>query len=136
MDLPAIVWEADAATLKFQSVSGAAQELLGYVELEWIARPEFFLERIHPEDRAPTMDLYRSALKTGGDASAEFRALSSSGSEVWCRETIRVAGPAQKPRTITGVVTAIGPRKRLEQQILRAGRLNALENSRAVWRTY
>ena len=128
MDLPAIVWEADASSLKFQAVSGAAQELLGYAELEWIARPEFFLERIHPEDRAPTMDLYRSVLKTGGDASAEFRALSSSGSEVWCRETIRVAGPAQKQRTITGVVTAIGPRKRFEQQILRAGRVEALKH--------
>ena len=128
MDLPAIVWEADASTLKFQAVSGAAQELLGYAELEWIARPEFFLERIHPEDRAPTMDLYRTVLNTGGDASAEFRALSSSGSEVWCRETIRVAGPDQKSRTITGVITAIGPRKRLEQQILRAGRMSGLES--------
>ena len=63
--------------------------MLGYPASHWLSRREFFEERIHPEDRAATMALYRSVLSAGGEASAEFRTASGS---VWCRETIRVSG--------------------------------------------
>src|SRR5439155_1350759 len=112
-DLPAIVWQADAATLKFTSVTGDAERLLGYQVSHWLTAPRFFSERIHPDDRVSTMACYQGAIARGGDAGAEYRALSASGDVVWCRETIRVSG-----RTITGVITDIGRRKQLEEVIL------------------
>ena len=116
-DLPAIVWQADSATLEFRSVDGDAEAMSGYPVSHWLSHPEFFEERIHPEDRAATMALYRRVLSTGGEASAEYR--TSSG--VWCRETIRVVGA-----TATGVITNITARKQLERQLLSAGRFEAL----------
>jgi two-component system cell cycle sensor histidine kinase/response regulator CckA len=130
-DLPAIVWQADAATLQFRSVEGGGFEsgrfesgkdaMLGYPRSHWLSRREFFEERIHPEDRAATMELYRSVLSAGGEASAEYRVTSEAGETVWCRETIRVSGSH-----ITGVITNITARKKLERQLLSAGRFEAL----------
>ncbi len=90
--LPAIVWQADAATLEFRSVEGDAPGMLGYPASHWLGHREFFEGRIHPDDRAATMALYRSAIRAEGEASAEYRVESATGQTVWCRETIRVSG--------------------------------------------
>jgi two-component system, cell cycle sensor histidine kinase and response regulator CckA len=118
VDLPAIVWQADATTLAFRSVEGDAEATMGYPASYWLNHREFFEERIHPDDRASTMALYRSVIETGGEASAEYRTASGS---VWCRETIRIAGT-----TIAGVITDITARKSMERQLLSAGRFEAL----------
>jgi PAS domain-containing protein len=82
-DLPAIVWQADADTLRFRSVSGAAEQMLGYRVSHWLTRPEFFEERIHPDDRAATLTLFLATASQGGEASAEYRAVGRSGEVVW-----------------------------------------------------
>jgi len=121
-DIPAIVWQADVASMAFTAVSGAAEAMLGYPVSHWLSTPRFFIDRIHPEDRAATMAFYDGAIEHAGDASAEFRALTSSGSVLWCRETIRVTGH----RLISGVLTDITLRKQLEEQLLTAERSDAL----------
>ncbi len=122
-DVPAIVWQADAVTLAFTSVNGPAEAMLGYPPSQWLSSPKFFLERIHPEDRAATIDFYESAIERRIDASAEFRAVTASGGVVWCRETIRPAG-----KTIAGVMTDITLRKQIGEQLLTAGRSAALHS--------
>jgi len=122
VDIPAIVWQADAATLEFKTVTGAAERLLGFPVSHWLEAEHFFSERIHPEDRSATMEFYLSAIERGGDATAEFRAASATGQEIWCRETIRVTA-----KTVTGVLTDITQRRQLEQQLLTAQRTDALQ---------
>jgi two-component system cell cycle sensor histidine kinase/response regulator CckA len=124
-DIPAVVWRADAATLTFQSVSAGVEALLGYPVTHWLETEQFFTDRIHPEDRDSTLEFYRAAITRGGDASAEYRAVSASGGEVWCRETIRSAGGGAP--SITGVITDITRRKQLEEQLLTAERTIALQ---------
>ena len=121
-DIPAIVWQADLAAMKFISVGGAVETMLGYPVSHWLSTPRFFVDRIHPEDRATTIAFYEGAIERPGDASAEFRALTSTGRVVWCRETIRVIGR----RLVSGVLTDITLRKQLEQQLLTAERSDAL----------
>jgi len=120
-ELPAILWQANAATLQFRTVEGSFEEMLGHPRSYWLGRREFFEERIHSDDRAAVMALYGGVLASAGEVSAEYRAMSASGEAVWCRETIRVSGDA-----ITGVITNIAGRKQLEQQLLSAGRFEAL----------
>lgn len=138
-NLPAVVWQADAETLQFGSVSTsgdaaggtATDALLGYPAEHWIGTPGFFEERIYSEDRPAAMALYRAAIQNGGDASAEFRAVAADGAMVWCRESIRAAAPAQAgataSRSITGVITNIDRRKEIENQLLTASRTEALQ---------
>lgn len=126
-DLPAIVWTADAESTDFRTVAGAAEEFLGYPLSHWMDRPGFFEERIHPDDRASVMEVYRHLLERGGDGSAEFRAITASGQSFWCRESIRVKLADGVPLGITGVLTDISRRKQMEQQLLSTGRLEAVQ---------
>jgi two-component system cell cycle sensor histidine kinase/response regulator CckA len=123
--LPATVWRADAATLAFTAASDGAEQLLGYTVSHWLDNPQFFAERIHPDDRTATLAFYDAAIARGGDASAEYRAVTASGSIVWCRETIRVPAPDSGDRMIAGVITDISRRKQLEEQLLTAERTGA-----------
>jgi two-component system cell cycle sensor histidine kinase/response regulator CckA len=147
---PIAIWEADAATFAFTTVTPGAGALLGYSISHWVETPGFFLERIHPEDRAAVLALYSATIERGGDATAEFRAISVSQRVVWCRETIRTdyaneagsaepiesqislppdgpGGPASKRRrSLIGVTSDISRRKQLEEQGLRAERIQAL----------
>lgn len=121
--LPAVVWLADAATLRFTEVSGAVKNLLGYAPAQWLESPGFFAERIHPEDRAATLAHYRAAIEQSGEASAEFRAVTAAGEIIWCRETVRVSAPG----VVSGVCAAIAQRKQIERQRLAAERRAALQ---------
>ena len=120
-EIPAIVWEAQAATLEFRRVRGDAEAMLGFAPAHWTGTPKFFEDRIHPDDRASTVSFYRAAVEREGDASAEFRCTAASGAAIWVRETIRVHGGV-----VTGVMTSIERRKQLEDQLLRSGRTDAL----------
>ncbi len=121
LDVPAVTWQADPATFRFSSVNGDAEAMLGFPVSHWLSTPQFFAERIHPDDRASTMAFYEAAVARGGDASAEFRAISPAGTVIWCRESIRV-----KEGAISGVLTDVSLRKQLEQQRLTAERTDAL----------
>jgi two-component system cell cycle sensor histidine kinase/response regulator CckA len=130
--LPGIVWQADASSFAFTYVSGAAEDLLGYPAAHWLAEPLFLSERIHPDDRAEVMELYQTIAATGGEASAEFRAINAAGESAWYRETIGapVPGSAAAQGNVTlrisGIMTAIGKRRQMEAQALQAGRVDAL----------
>ena len=116
-------WRADAATLAFQAVSAGAEQLLGYPAAHWIETSQFFTERIHPEDRASILEFYCAAIARGGDASAEYRAVSASG--VTSGAARRFAAQTNRSRSITGVITDVTRRKQLEEQLLTAERTSA-----------
>ena len=124
--LPSAVWQADAATFAFTYAGGAVEEILGYPAAHWLAEPLFFLERIHPDDRAEVVSLYASIAAAGGEVSAEYRAMNASGAAVWCRESIRVPAPGAGTRRIAGVMSVIAQRRQLEAQALAAARVEAL----------
>ncbi len=122
--LPAVVWTADTAKLAFTEVSASGKDVLGYPAEYWIAKQDFFSERIHPEDRETTMTLYKAAIEHKQAVSAEFRALTAAGNVIWCRESIGFnAGDG-----VAGVMTEIGPRKQMEQQRITAERHAALQS--------
>jgi two-component system cell cycle sensor histidine kinase/response regulator CckA len=126
--LPAILWQADSATFEFQFVTGVVEEFLGYPASHWLTTPQFIWERILPSDRDAVMALYKAVAATGGEASAEYQALSVSGEAVWCRETIRAATPSagRAGSVMAGVLTKIGQRRQLEAQSVIAERTEAL----------
>jgi two-component system cell cycle sensor histidine kinase/response regulator CckA len=123
-EVPAGIWQAEVATLAFTCVSHGAEALLGYPASHWIRTPGFFAERIHPEDRAAVLATYHAIIERGGEATAEFRAITSSGTTIWCRETIR--RPHSESGTLVGVMSDFSRRKQLEGQLLRMERAQAV----------
>jgi PAS domain S-box-containing protein len=92
--LDAIVWEADAVTLRFSFVSQRAQTVFGFPTDRWLDEPDFFSKRIHPEDRVKVMAKCQAALARGEDHELEYRALTATGDIVWLRDIVHVVPDA------------------------------------------
>jgi PAS domain S-box-containing protein len=116
--LDAIVWEADAATLKFSFVSQRAEIMLGYPVARWLGTPDFFVNRIHPADRARAMRVCRDAIAEGVDHEFEYRALRADGREVWLRDIVHVVQSLMgRPAQLRGLTVDLTERKRAEEAL-------------------
>ena len=116
--LDAIVWEADAATLRFSFVSQRAEIILGYPASRWLGTADFFVNRIHPVDRARTMRVCRDAIAEGVDHELEYRALRADGREVWLRDIVHVVqNPIGRPAQLRGLTVDLTERKRAEEAL-------------------
>ena len=116
--LDAIVWEADAASLRFSFVSQRARTVLGFPTERWLDEPDFFSARIHPEDRARVMTAFRAALARGEDHEFEYRALRASGDVVWLRDIVRVVpGRDGRPGQLRGLTVDLTELKRADEAL-------------------
>src|SRR5499427_6434545 len=116
--LDAIVWEADATSLRFSFVSQRARTVLGFPTERWLDEPDFFSARIHPEDRARVMTAFRAALARGEDHEFEYRALRASGDVVWLRDIVRVVpGRDGRPGQLRGLTVDLTELKRADDAL-------------------
>jgi len=116
--LDAIVWEADARALTFSFVSGRAETVLGYPVERWLREPDFWLRRMHPDDREPTMQIYRDAIAQGRDHELEYRSIAADGREVWLRDIVHVVRDADgRPTTLRGLTVDLTELKRSERAL-------------------
>ncbi len=126
-DIDAIVWEADASTLRYQFVSERAEELLGYPSNVWQSTENFWRQKIHEEDRDRVSDFYRHAQEAGTSHACEYRALTATGSVLWVREIVRVQrdehGQALK---FTGLTLDITARRSADEQSGQSQKVEAL----------
>ncbi len=116
--LDAIVWEADAATLRFSFVSQRAETILGYPVERWLGIADFFVSRIHPDDRARVMRVCREAVGKGTDHELEYRALTADGRELWLRDIVHVVpSGVGRPAQLRGLTVDLTERKRAEEAL-------------------
>jgi PAS domain S-box-containing protein len=118
--LGAIFWEADAVAPGFSFVSKGAEQVLGYSPDAWLADPNFWLSRVHPDDREAAADAWARARQLGlGTAEFEFRAVTADDRTIWLQQKVS-AHPSQFGNTrLLGVILDITDQKRAEA-VLRA----------------
>jgi PAS domain S-box-containing protein len=118
--LGAIFWEADVLTPGFSFVSQGAEQVLGYAPDAWLADPNFWLSRVHPDDRAAAAAAWAQARQLGlGTAEFEFRAVTADDRTVWLQQKV-YAHPSQSGNTrLLGVILDVTDQKRAEE-VLRA----------------
>src|SRR5262249_28730937 len=116
--LDAIVWEADAATLRYSFVSQRAETILGFPVTRWLETSDFFVTRIHPDDRTRVMRVCRDAIAENADHEFEYRALGADGREVWLRDIVHVVPSLMgRPPQLRGLTVALTERKRAEEAL-------------------
>jgi PAS domain S-box-containing protein len=107
-------------------VSENTGKLLGFEPADFIRDVELWPSRVHPEDRARVLAARAAALETGG-LSIEYRWQAADGSERFLLEqAVVLRDAAGAPREILGTVLDVSDRKRLEQQLVHAQKMEAL----------
>jgi PAS domain S-box-containing protein len=117
----AIFWTIDAATGRYTFVSRRAEALLGYPHERWLVDPDFWTQRLHPDDREWAIAHRRRHLREGRDHEAEYRLVAADGREVWFRESVRVlTNERGQVSEIRGLMINITKRKKIERQLYTA----------------
>jgi PAS domain S-box-containing protein len=115
-----IVWEMNPRTMEISFISHRAELLLGYPIERWLTEPGFRDRITHSADLSRMKQLWNRAIAEGGEHTADYRAISSDGKEVWIRETIQVGLNAQgQPIRITGLGIDITERKTEADELIR-----------------
>jgi PAS domain S-box-containing protein len=85
-----IVWESDAATLRFTFVSQKAERFLLYPIEQWLTEPDFWKNHLHPEDREWAVEFCSRSVREKKDHDFEYRMLTADGRTVWLRDIVSV----------------------------------------------
>jgi two-component system sensor kinase FixL len=112
-----IVWEADAQTFQATFVSHQAERLLGFPAALWLSKPNFWLQRLHPQDRRWVTDFCKKATREMRPFELEYRMIAADERAVWIRNIVTVVTENQRPAKLRGVCFDITERRRMEQEI-------------------
>jgi two-component system cell cycle sensor histidine kinase/response regulator CckA len=124
--IDAIVWEADTTTFQFIFVSEQVEQILGYPVAQWIEEPQFWVNHIHPDDRADAVGACAAATSDGDTHEIEYRMIAADGRVVWLRAPVTVVTIDGGPIPLRGVIFDITERKRLETQLMQAHKMESL----------
>src|SRR5215213_1952029 len=114
-------------------VSPQIQTILGYRPEEWLADPEFWQNRIHPDDRESVLTNIERSDLTGTPFDMEYRMLARDGHVVWFQDqTVLVRDHKGQPLYWQGLQIDSTKRKQAEEEILK---LNAELEQRVEERT-
>ncbi|MGH7526885.1 MAG: PAS domain S-box protein [Gemmatimonadales bacterium] len=111
-----IVWEADATTLACTFVSRQPERLTGYPRSRWL-EPDFWRNRVHPDDREAVAAYCASQIALGLNHSIEYRFMAADGGVLWMRDLVTVVVENGVPTRLRGVTFDITERKRVEATI-------------------
>jgi PAS domain S-box-containing protein len=104
-DLDVVAWEADARSLAFRYLSGAAERVLGQAPQAWLTDAGAFAAHVHPEDR-PEVTAGLLAAARGTPLDVQHRFLGPGGDMRWIRTTARAAGSDESP-VLRGTFTEV-----------------------------
>ncbi|MHC1770076.1 MAG: PAS domain S-box protein [Verrucomicrobiia bacterium] len=120
-----IPWEAEPGTWRYTYVGPRSPGILGYPLETWFAE-DFWLARVHPEDREAAATFRREQSKSREDFEFEYRMLAADGRTVWFHDVVHVVrGPAGVEK-LQGFLVDITERKLAAEE---HGRLAAIVES-------
>jgi PAS domain S-box-containing protein len=92
--------------------------MLGYTVEEWHRTPDFWIERLHPDDRLAVLASTLRSQTTGEDFSMEYRYLHKDGHIVWVLDEAALLSrrPDGRPARFQGVMMDITARKQAESK--------------------
>nr|WP_246723074.1 response regulator [Aliikangiella sp. G2MR2-5] len=104
--------------LKMTWISSNIKKQLGYSPKIFIESQDFWLDRIHPDDRKKLEDDY-SKLMQAGTYQREYRILDASGQYSWVMDKlVLIKNELGEPQEILGYSINIDERKRAEEEML------------------
>ena len=121
-----IIWEVDAETFRFTFVSRQAERILGYPIEQWLNDPNFWYDKMHPDDRDATVQFCRDSTAEGKDHAFEYRMIAADDRVVWLRDCVTLYRKPDGTLMLRGVMVDVTEMQDTRQQ---------LEQSEARFRT-
>ena len=112
----AIPWAADPVSWCFTYVGPQAIDLLGYPIEKWYEK-DFWVSRIHPDDRETVIQVCADCSKTRSNYDFEYRMLKSDGDVVWFRDIVNVEHKNGAPYVLRGFLIDITAHKETKQKL-------------------
>ncbi len=116
--VPAITYTAEfGASGEWRYVSPQVETVLGFTAAEWMADPDLFFSRIHPDDRDDYLAGEEQAL-ANGRLTCQYRMLARDGRVVWMRdEGVVLAETSGRPALLQGVMFDVTDQVRAEEAL-------------------
>ena len=124
--IEAIVFEIDPATATVTFVSRQVEQILRVSPTTLLGDLERWIKLVHPEDRPLARSGFRAATAEGRELDIEVRALSGSRRIVWLHIVLRSSRDASGVVRLRGVAVDVSERRRLEEQLLSAQKMEAI----------
>lgn len=96
-------------------ISPQIERLLGFSPDEWLKNGNFWIERLHPDDRDRVLREIGARMERDGGFSVEYRMVSGSGQVLWIRDRARsVTDEDGQPLFVQGIMIDITEQKNAE----------------------
>lgn len=107
-------------------VSEGIAQAIGFPAPQFLENPDLWVERIHPDDRERVLAEVAAIASTDG-MSAEYRWLCADGSQRWFLDrALLMRDEAGQPQEIIGSCQDVTDRRRVEQQLFQAQKMEAV----------
>ena len=124
-----IVWECTPDRTRFTFISRQSERILGYEPEAWQGTPDFWEEKLDPDDAAKAVETGRDLATRGLPYSFEYRIMAADGRSVWIRESGTVLVEKGEPVAIRGIFQDITRHKLDSEKLDRLNR-QLVDNSR------
>ncbi|HEX5221375.1 MAG TPA: PAS domain-containing protein [Verrucomicrobiae bacterium] len=124
-----IVWERKPDTFQFTFISRQSESILGYAPEAWLDKPDFWENKLHPQDAAKAVQTAHEVATRGQPYSFEYRMLAADERTVWIRESGTVLTDQGQPVAMRGIFQDVTQAKldalqldKLNRQLIDASR--------------
>lgn len=116
-----VVWEADAASLRFTFVSERAKKVTGFTAAEWAQEEGFWAQHVPAEDMTKLLAMFRNA-SAAGDSGERFehRFVRADGQLIWLHTGVVFDRREDGRHVLNGVSTDVTSLKAAEEAARRA----------------
>jgi PAS domain S-box-containing protein len=112
-----IVWERMPDTFRFTFISRQSEDILGFAPQAWLDHPNFWEEKLHPQDAAKSVQTGHDMAARGQPYSYEYRMIAADGRTVWIRESGTVLVEKGRPVAMRGIFQDITRQKLDAEQL-------------------
>src|SRR5205814_1955040 len=126
-----IVWERASDTFQFTFVSRQSEDILGYAPQKWLDNPNFWVEKLLPQDAAKAIQTGQEVAARGQPYTYEYRMLAADCRTVWIRESGTVLLEKGQPVAVRGIFLDVTRQKLDAEQLDKLNR-QLIDTSRSA----